>query len=41
MKAKLSVLGDFSNISIKINAFYVYFGQTSYFKAITHQLKAV
>jgi len=30
-------LGDFS---MKITHFYAYFGQTSYFKAITHQLKA-
>jgi len=30
---------DFCNFSIKITQFYAYFGQNSYFKAITHQLK--
>jgi len=34
------VLGDFCNFSIKITHFYAYFGQNSYFKAITHQLKS-
>jgi len=33
-------LGDFCNFSIKITHFYAYFGQNSYFKATTHQLKA-
>jgi len=33
-------LGDFCNFSIKRTHFYAYFGQNSYFKAITHQLKA-
>jgi len=28
-------LGDFCNISIKITHFYAYFGQNSYFKAIS------
>jgi len=33
-------IGDFCNFSIKIAHFYAYFGRNSYFKAITHQLKA-
>jgi len=33
-------LGDFCNFSVKITHFYAHFGQNSYFKAITHQLKA-
>jgi len=32
-------LSDFCSFSIKITHFYAYFGQNSYFKAITHQLK--
>jgi len=31
---------DFCNFSIKIMHFYTKFGQNSYFKVITHQLKA-
>jgi len=38
--AKLPALGNFCNFSIKINHFYINFSQNSYFKAITHQLKA-
>jgi len=34
-------LGDFCNYSIKITHFYTYFGQNSYFKAITRQLKGL
>jgi len=33
-------LNDFYNFSIKITHFYACFSQNSYFKAITHQLKA-
>jgi len=33
-------LGDFCNFSIKITHFYADFGQNSYFKAVTYQLKA-
>jgi len=33
-------MGDICNFSIKITHFYAYFGQNSYFKAITHQLEA-
>jgi len=36
-----AALGDFCNFSIKITHFYAYFRQNSYFKAITHQLKAI
>jgi len=39
-EARGSALGDFGNFSIKIAHFDAYFGQNSYFKAITHQLKA-
>jgi len=38
--AKSPALGDFCNFLIKTTHFYAYFGQNSYFKAITHQLKA-
>jgi len=38
--AKLPALDDVCNFSIKITHFYAYFGQYSYFKAITHQFKA-
>jgi len=38
--AEPPALGDFCNFSIKITYFYAYFGQNSYFKAITYQLKA-
>jgi len=31
-------LGDFCNFFNKNNAFIAYYGQNSYFKAITHQL---
>jgi len=34
-------LAIFCNFSIKITHFYAYFSQNSYFKAITHQLKAL
>jgi len=37
---KLPSLGDFCNFSIKITHFYAHVGPNSYFKAITHQLKA-
>jgi len=40
MGEKPSALGDFCNFSTKLTHFYAYFGQNSYFKAITHQLKA-
>jgi len=35
-----SALGDFYNFSIKIIPFYAHFGQNSYFKATSYQLKA-
>jgi len=38
--AQAETLGDFCNFSIKITNFYADFGQNSYFKAITYQLKA-
>jgi len=38
--AKPPASGDICNFSIKITHCYAYFGQNSYFKAITHQLKA-
>jgi len=34
-------LGHFYIFLIKITHIYVYFGQNSYFKAITHQLKVL
>jgi len=34
-----TALDDFCNFSMKIAHFYAYFGQNSYFKAITHQLQ--
>jgi len=33
--------GRFLQVLNKNNAFYAYFGQNTYFKAITHQLKAL
>jgi len=39
-KPRPSVLGNFCKFSLKITHFYAYFGQNSYFKAKTHQLKA-
>jgi len=33
-------LGYFCYFSVKITHFYTHFGQNSYFKAITHQIKA-
>jgi len=36
----IPALENFCNFSVKITYFYAYFGQNSYFKAITHQLKA-
>jgi len=40
-KGAWGALGEFCKFSIKIMHFYAYFCQNSYFKAITHQLKAV
>jgi len=37
---KPTALSDFCNFSIKLTHFYSYFSQNSYFKAITHRLKA-
>jgi len=39
--AEPPALGNHCNFFDKNNVFYAYFGQTSYFKAITYQLKAV
>jgi len=36
--AEPPALGEFSKFSIKITPFYAYYGQNSYFKAITYQL---
>jgi len=41
LRAEAPTLGDFCNFSVKITYFYACFGQNSYFKAITHQLKAI
>jgi len=43
LEAEAQPLGDFCNFSIKIpvTQFYAYFGQNSYFKVITHQLKGI
>jgi len=35
LRAETPALGDFCNFSPKITHFYAYFGQNSYFKAIT------